>query len=240
MNAFVAAGAGFLLAVLWFDLMFDIQVVWRREAGEGARAAPAARGGLLPEAVLRSIAAYYARVTTAARPMNRLVAAVMLATLAAIVVEITGGEGPDVGRGRLARGGGGGDRRGRRAHGAKRRPARHARRSARAPERAGASGAPPARVLLRRDGDRAGGAARVRLSCGPSGSSRRSRSTDVGVSARSVRPRAERDLRASCPCGSRAGSRSRSARRRASGRAGRSRYAGRGRGGSDPGGNPTT
>ena len=76
-NAFVAAGAGFLLAVLWFDLMFDVQ----------ARHGP-------DEAALASIAAYYARVTTAARPMNRLVAAVMLATLAAIVVQIAKGDDP--------------------------------------------------------------------------------------------------------------------------------------------------
>ena len=81
MNAFVAAGAGFLLAVLWFDLMFDVQA-----AGRG--------GGEVPERALASIAAYYARVTTAARPMNRLVAAVMLATLAAIVVQIATGSGP--------------------------------------------------------------------------------------------------------------------------------------------------
>jgi hypothetical protein len=77
-NAFVSAGAGFLLAVLWFDLMFDVQVL--RRGGEA-----------LPEPVLASIAGYYARVTTAARPMNRLVAAVMLATLAAIVVELARG-----------------------------------------------------------------------------------------------------------------------------------------------------
>jgi hypothetical protein len=74
-SAFVTAGAGFLLAVLWFDLMFDVQVI-----GRGP--------GELPEAVLASIAGYYARVTTAARPMNRLIAAVMLGTLAAIAVEI--------------------------------------------------------------------------------------------------------------------------------------------------------
>jgi hypothetical protein len=74
-NAFVTAGAGFLLAVLWFDLMFDVQVIGHRERE-------------LPEQVLASIAGYYQRVTTAARPMNRLVASVMLATLAAIVVEI--------------------------------------------------------------------------------------------------------------------------------------------------------
>jgi hypothetical protein len=73
---FVAAGAGFLLAVLWFDLMFDVQVGRDRD-------------GTLPEDVLASIAAYYRRATTDARPMNRLVALVMLATLAAIVLEIT-------------------------------------------------------------------------------------------------------------------------------------------------------
>src|SRR5260370_980869 len=64
MQAFVGAGAGFLLAVLWFDLMFDVQV-----AGHV--------GAVLPDPVLGSIAAYYRRVTTEARPMNRLVAAAM-------------------------------------------------------------------------------------------------------------------------------------------------------------------
>jgi hypothetical protein len=78
---FVTAGAGFLLAVLWFDLMFDIQVLGRREAE-------------LPEDVLASISGYYRRVTTAARPMNWLVAAVMTATLVAIVVQLAGDEGP--------------------------------------------------------------------------------------------------------------------------------------------------
>jgi hypothetical protein len=80
-NAFVGAGAGFLLAVLWFDLMFDVQVL-SHPPGE------------LPEPVLASIAAYYARVTTAARPMNRLVATVMLATLGAIVVELASAKEP--------------------------------------------------------------------------------------------------------------------------------------------------
>jgi len=78
MRPFVTAGAGFLLAVLWFDLMFDVQMLRRREPGEAA---------------VDSIAAYYARVTTAARPMNRLVAAAMVATLAAIVAQIARGEG---------------------------------------------------------------------------------------------------------------------------------------------------
>jgi hypothetical protein len=82
MTAFVSAGAGFLLAVLWFDLMFDVQAL-----GRG--------GAQLGEQQLASIAAYYARVTTAARPMNRLIAAVMLATLAAIVLELSDGAAPD-------------------------------------------------------------------------------------------------------------------------------------------------
>ena len=81
MNAFVAAGAGFLLAVLWFDLIFDVQV--RGHDGEA-----------LPEPVLASIATYYARVTTTSRPMNLLIAAVMLATVAATVVEAARGDDP--------------------------------------------------------------------------------------------------------------------------------------------------
>jgi hypothetical protein len=79
-SAFVTAGAGFLLAVLWFDLMFDVQVRGHH-------------GRELPEDVLASIAGYYRRVTTAARPMNRLIAAVMLSTLAAIVDQIARGNG---------------------------------------------------------------------------------------------------------------------------------------------------
>jgi hypothetical protein len=74
----VAAGAGFLLAVLWFDLMFDLQ----------ARAHRAE----VPEPALASIAAYYARVTTGASPMNRLVAVAMVVTLAGIVAEIADDE----------------------------------------------------------------------------------------------------------------------------------------------------
>jgi hypothetical protein len=79
--AFVTAGGGFLLAVLWFDLMFDVQVIGHVEP-------------VLPEPVLASIAGYYGRVTTAARPMNWLVAAAMLATLAAIGVELANGDEP--------------------------------------------------------------------------------------------------------------------------------------------------
>ena len=82
MTAFVTAGAGFLLAVLWFDLMFDVQALQHRASRD------------LPDDVLTSIAGYYRRVTTAARPMNRLVAAAMLLTVAAIVVQIARGDGP--------------------------------------------------------------------------------------------------------------------------------------------------
>jgi hypothetical protein len=80
-TAFVTGGAGFLLAVLWFDLMFDVQVLRHRDAE-------------VPEDVLASIASYYRRVTTTARPMNRLVAAAMLATIAAIVLQIANGDAP--------------------------------------------------------------------------------------------------------------------------------------------------
>jgi hypothetical protein len=78
-SAFATAGGGFLLAVLWLDLMFDVQALAHRRQRE------------LPEHTLASIAAYYSRVTTAARPMNRLIALVMLATIAVVVVEIADG-----------------------------------------------------------------------------------------------------------------------------------------------------
>ena len=82
MTPFVCAGAGFLLAVLWFDLMFDVQALGNRRRD-------------VPEDVLASIAGYYRRVTTAARPMNRLVSLVMLATIATIVVELVRASPPN-------------------------------------------------------------------------------------------------------------------------------------------------
>jgi hypothetical protein len=75
---FICAGAGFLLAVLWFDLMFDVQVTHLDES----------------DGVIDSIAAYYRRVTTAARPMNRLVALAMLATLGSLIAQIARGDRP--------------------------------------------------------------------------------------------------------------------------------------------------
>jgi len=74
-QAFACAGVGFLVAVVWFDLMFDVQVLRHRN-------------GDVPEAVLASTAGYYRRVTTDAAPMNLLVAVAMLGSLAAIIVEL--------------------------------------------------------------------------------------------------------------------------------------------------------
>ena len=81
MHAFAAAGAGFLLAVLWMDLMFDVQT--RKHAGDP-----------MPSDVLASISAYNRRVTTGAYPMNRLIALVMILTVVAIGAEIWEGKNP--------------------------------------------------------------------------------------------------------------------------------------------------
>jgi hypothetical protein len=78
-EAFATAGGGFLLAVLWFDLMFDVQPRGRAS-------------GAVPDPVLASIAAYYRRVTTESRPMNRLVAVAMLGTVVATIVEVATGD----------------------------------------------------------------------------------------------------------------------------------------------------
>jgi hypothetical protein len=75
----LAACGGFLLAVLWMDLIFDVQVLRHRD------------GANLPEPVLASIAAYYRRVTTSARPMGHLVGAVMAIALVTLAVELAAG-----------------------------------------------------------------------------------------------------------------------------------------------------
>ncbi len=75
MHSCAASGAAFLIAVLWFDLMFDVQT--RKHVGQP-----------LPGGVLASISAYYRRVTIEAWPMNRLIAVVMLLTLLTIIAEI--------------------------------------------------------------------------------------------------------------------------------------------------------
>jgi hypothetical protein len=64
-----AAGGGFLLGVLWMDLLFDVQAL-----GGPAR---------LPEPVLASIAGYYRRVTTEAAPLHLLVGTMMTVTVGA-------------------------------------------------------------------------------------------------------------------------------------------------------------
>jgi hypothetical protein len=81
MRALASAGAGFLACVLWFDLMFDIQVRGQKS-------------GQLAAATRSSIAAYYARVTTGARPMNRLISVAMLITVVALLGELIRDELP--------------------------------------------------------------------------------------------------------------------------------------------------
>jgi hypothetical protein len=78
MHTFAAAGAAFLVCVLWFDLMFDVQVRGHHDAS-------------IPAGPLASISAYYRRVTREAWPMNRLIAVVMLLTLLVIILEIVFG-----------------------------------------------------------------------------------------------------------------------------------------------------
>lgn len=76
----VAAAAGFLLGVLWMDLMFDSQVRTGR--------------GVLDEAVLSSIAGYYHRATTGSRPRGALIAVVMASLLGLLGVEAVAGDSP--------------------------------------------------------------------------------------------------------------------------------------------------
>jgi hypothetical protein len=75
------ACGGFLLAVLWMDLIFDSQV----------RGVP---DGQLPAPALASIAQYYRRATTTSRPMSRLIAAVMVILLAALALQGVSGDDP--------------------------------------------------------------------------------------------------------------------------------------------------
>ncbi|BBY00995.1 hypothetical protein ACKUT9_24430 [Mycobacterium seoulense] len=83
MASLLTACAGFLFAVLWMDLIFDVQVL-------RFRSAPAD----LPEPVLASVAAYYHRATTTSRPMSRLIALVMVILLAALTFQSARGLEP--------------------------------------------------------------------------------------------------------------------------------------------------
>jgi hypothetical protein len=73
MHAAITAAVGFLIAVLWFDLMFDVQVI------------PHRREPQVPAEVVDSIATYYRRVTTDASPMGRLISLVMAVLVGLLV-----------------------------------------------------------------------------------------------------------------------------------------------------------
>jgi hypothetical protein len=76
----LAATGGFLLAVLWMDLMFDTAA--RRDKA------------VVEEPVLQSIAGYYRRATTTSQPMGAVIAGVMLLLLAALAAEAVRGDSP--------------------------------------------------------------------------------------------------------------------------------------------------
>jgi hypothetical protein len=82
LNALLAACGGFLLAILWMDLIFDTQVLGQKR-----------ENGALPEPVLASIAAYYRRATTDSFPMGRLIAAVMGVGVVTCVLALFVGRG---------------------------------------------------------------------------------------------------------------------------------------------------
>jgi hypothetical protein len=81
MNFFLGAGGGFLLAVLWMDLMFDVLVFTGRPEDE------------LSEDTLAQIAAYYRRVTTNAAPMNSLIRVVMTVMVLMLVTRLVRADG---------------------------------------------------------------------------------------------------------------------------------------------------
>jgi hypothetical protein len=83
LTGLLTACSGFLLAVLWMDLMFDSQI---RVAGR--------RVEQLPEPTLASIAGYYHRATTTSQPMGRLIAGVMVVLLGALTAEAFFGATP--------------------------------------------------------------------------------------------------------------------------------------------------
>ena len=77
----LTACAGFLLAVLWMDLMFDTQ------AG--------LRGAEPDESAVASISAYYRRATTTSQPMGALIAVVMGVLLVCLGIEAWRGGRPN-------------------------------------------------------------------------------------------------------------------------------------------------
>ncbi|HKC51875.1 MAG TPA: hypothetical protein VKF60_13850 [Myxococcota bacterium] len=83
MNTLLAACGGFLLAILWMDLIFDTQVLGKPR-----------ENGALPESVLESIAGYYRRATTDSYPMSRLIAVVMGLAVLGSAIALFAGRGP--------------------------------------------------------------------------------------------------------------------------------------------------
>lgn len=79
----LTACGGFLLAVIWMDLIFDSQVLAHRHSPKP-----------LPEPVLASIAGYYGRATTSSRPMSTLIALVMAILMAALAFRMVLGDDP--------------------------------------------------------------------------------------------------------------------------------------------------
>jgi hypothetical protein len=71
MNRSLTAGCGFLLAVLWFDLMHDTQLL-----------------RVDPASALVTVRDYYRQVTLTSQPMSILVAAVMLASMVAAWLDL--------------------------------------------------------------------------------------------------------------------------------------------------------
>ncbi|MDP7701874.1 hypothetical protein [Mycobacterium sp. TY815] len=81
MAPLLTACSGFLLAVLWMDLIFDVQTIGHA-------------GPELPETVLESVASYYRRATTTSQPMSRLIAVVMVILLGSLVFQAANGRDP--------------------------------------------------------------------------------------------------------------------------------------------------
>ena len=82
MVTLLAACGGFLVAVVWMDLIFDVQVLRHARAS-----------GPLPEPMLASIAGYYRRATTDSRPMSRLITAAMAVAVLGSLYRLFAAEG---------------------------------------------------------------------------------------------------------------------------------------------------
>lgn len=82
--AWVTACVGFLLGILWLDLIFDVQTARSGRLGGRAR-----------EDALAVVSTYYRHATGGLPAMSHVIAALMLATLASIVVQLVGDTTPD-------------------------------------------------------------------------------------------------------------------------------------------------